>query len=291
MPKKNKSKNNNVSVLVGIVLFLLGLGLFFYPQISDTYVAYRMRQEQYQFERERKQLLELEQKIRERDGKFEQQQQLELQREWQKLLATNSDQRSGNVYEIGEQMLTLGNVIIPAIGVNLSIHYGSSDEVLNNGAGLFENSSSLSGGLGQHIVITAHSGLPRARYFTDLEKLAIGDLVLVENFKEILAYRIKNFETVLPAEVESLKPIVGKDLITLITCTPIGINTHRLLVHGERVDYSPEIASIYEQVKKETDDKQLLIEKAVYIFTYFSWLVIIPILFWILKRRRKSKQK
>ncbi|MPV51348.1 class C sortase [Pseudactinotalea sp. HY160] len=128
---------------------------------------------------------------------------------------------------------------IPAIKVDLPIYHGTSDDVLAKGVGHLEGTSLPVGGLSQHSVLTAHRGLPEATLFNDLNKLAIGDTFTIEVFGEVLTYQVNSTQTILPDETQSLLPEYGEDLVTLVTCTPLGINTHRYLVTGERILPTP----------------------------------------------------
>ncbi len=133
----------------------------------------------------------------------------------------------------------MARIRIPAIGVELPIYHGTSDEVLAKGVGHLEGSSLPVGGTSQHSVLTAHRGLPSAELFNDLHRLTVGDTFTVEAFGEVLTYRATQTATILPDETQSLLPQQGEDLMTLVTCTPLGINTHRYLVTGERVTPTP----------------------------------------------------
>lgn len=134
---------------------------------------------------------------------------------------------------------TMGYLEIPSIGVNLPIYHGTSDEVLAKGVGHISNTSLPIGGEGRHSVLTGHRGLPSAELFTRLDELKEGDLVLVTVLGETHAYRVYGSEVVEPDDLSSLVVEKGRDLLTLVTCTPYAVNTHRLLVHSERTDYTP----------------------------------------------------
>ena len=131
----------------------------------------------------------------------------------------------------------MGIVEIPRINVQLPIYHYTTDEVLEKGAGHLFGSSLPVGGESTHAVITAHSGLPSAKLFTDLELLKETERFYIHVLGEKLAYEIDNISVVKPDETESLVIVKGEDKVTLITCTPYAVNTHRLLVTGHRVDY------------------------------------------------------
>lgn len=131
-------------------------------------------------------------------------------------------------------------VEIPKIKVELPVYHGTDEEVLSKGVGHLKGSSLPVGGKGTHAVLSAHCGLPTAELFTNLEKLEIGDLFYVTSLKEKMAYRVDAINVVKPDETELLRIDEDKDLVTLITCTPYAVNTHRLLVRGIRTEYNEE---------------------------------------------------
>ena len=129
----------------------------------------------------------------------------------------------------------MGYITIPRIGVELPVYHGTSDGVLQVAAGHLEGSSLPVGGAGTHAVISAHRGLPSAKLFTNLDQLEVGDTFTITVLDRTLTYEVDNISIVLPTETDSLKVAEGKDYVTLMTCTPYGINTHRLLVRGRRI--------------------------------------------------------
>ena len=130
----------------------------------------------------------------------------------------------------------MGYLEIPKISVSLPIYHGTSDEVLAKGVGHLEGSSLPIGGESTHGILSGHRGLPSARLFTDLDQLEEGDSFTINILDQTLQYQVTEIQTVLPEETENLRIQQGKDLITLVTCTPYGVNTHRLLITGERVE-------------------------------------------------------
>ena len=135
----------------------------------------------------------------------------------------------------------MGYITIPKISLKLPIYHGTSSEVLEKGIGHIETTALPIGGTSRHSVLTGHRGLPTARLFSDLDKLEIGDYIYINILDEILTYEVYDLEVIEPTEIEHLRPIKNRDLITLVTCTPYGINTHRLLVHTERVNNTEKI--------------------------------------------------
>ena len=130
----------------------------------------------------------------------------------------------------------MGYITIPKIGVELPVYHGTSDGVLQVAAGHLEGSSLPVGGAGTHAVISAHRGLPSAKLFTNLDELEVGDTFTITVLDRVLTYEVDQISIVLPTETDFLQPVEGKDYVTLMTCTPYGINTHRLLVRGKRIE-------------------------------------------------------
>lgn len=133
----------------------------------------------------------------------------------------------------------MGRIRIPKIYVDLPVYHGTSDETLLAGAGHLQGTSLPVGGESTRSVITAHRGLANAKMFTDLDEVDVGDTFSVEVFNEVYTYKIFDKKVVEPTETEALRVEAGRDLATLVTCTPLGINTHRILVTGERVLPTP----------------------------------------------------
>ncbi|MBP1327108.1 sortase A [Leucobacter exalbidus] len=140
----------------------------------------------------------------------------------------------------GDAAGTMGRLRIPAIAADLPIYHGTSDETLAKGVGHLQGTSLPVGGASQHSVLTAHRGLADAQMFTQLDRVKQGDTFTIEVFGEVITYRVFDTQVVKPEDTESLYPVYGDDLVTLVTCTPIGINSHRILVTGERVTPTPQ---------------------------------------------------
>ena len=139
----------------------------------------------------------------------------------------------------------IGYLKIDRIGVELPIYHGTSSEVLSYGVGHLEGSSLPVGGESTHSVMSAHRGLPSAKLFTDLDRVELGDTFQITVLDQILTYQVDRIQIIEPDEVEDLKIVEGKDYCTLFTCTPYGINTHRLLVRGIRIETIKEKPVIY----------------------------------------------
>ena len=134
----------------------------------------------------------------------------------------------------------IGYLEIPVISVYLPVYYGTSDEVLSKGVGYIVNSSLPVGGVNTHSVLSGHTGLPGAELLSSLDKMKEGDMFFIHVLGETLAYEVDEISVVKPDETEGLKIFPGKDYVTLVTCTPYGVNSDRLLVRGKRTDYVPE---------------------------------------------------
>ena len=139
----------------------------------------------------------------------------------------------------------IGYVKIDKIGVELPVYHGTSEEVLNRGVGHLEGSSLPVGGESTHCVLSAHRGLPSAKLFTDLDRLEMGDTFHVTVLDQVLTYQVDQVKVITPREIDDLQIVEGKDYCTLFTCTPYGINTHRLLVRGIRIETITEKPVIY----------------------------------------------
>ncbi|MBW3089009.1 class C sortase [Bifidobacterium sp. 82T24] len=137
----------------------------------------------------------------------------------------------------------MGYITVPRLHETLPIYHGTAEKVLQVGIGHLEGTSFPVGGASTHTAVSGHRGLPSAKLFTDLDQMKKGDLFLFRILKDTYAYKVDGISTVLPTDTTSLGITAGKDQATLITCTPYGVNTHRLLVHAHRVPYTPEMES------------------------------------------------
>lgn len=178
----------------------------------------------------------------------------ETLREQRRLAEEYNRTPAGDEYD---KILDFGNGVmgflrIPEIGVELPIYHGVSDTVLQKGAGHLPGSALPIGGKGNHCILTGHTGLPSAELFTDLTELAVGDQFELHVLDEVLVYAVDQITVVLPHEVDALEAVTGRDYCTLVTCTPYGINSHRLLVRGERVSAGQETA--IRQEREAPDD-------------------------------------
>lgn len=183
--------------------------------------------------------------------------------------------------EIHEQ---IGYIEIPRIHQELPIYAGTAEVVLQKGIGHLEGTSLPVGGENRHTVLTGHRGLPNARLFTDLDKVKVDDIVLLQVLDKTFAYQVDQILTVEPTDISHISIIPEGDYLTLITCTPYMVNTHRLLVRGVRVPFEEK------EIQEKISEQQ---ESRLHPLIYLS-LVLIPvifILFWIFGSRRKKRDK
>lgn len=158
-----------------------------------------------------------------------------------------SEESYNNLVNMGNGIM--GSIEIPKININLPIYHGTSDEVLSVGIGHVNGSSIPLGGTNTRSILTGHRGLPNAKLFTRLDEIVEGDLFFIRVLNKTLAYKVSDIVVIKPEDVDSLDIVEGKDLVSLITCTPYGINTHRLVVTGERV---PFVESEYKGIESKS---------------------------------------
>ena len=171
---------------------------------------------------------------------------------------------------------TMGYVEIPKISVNLPIYHGTGNDSLERGVGHLLGSSLPVGGESTHAILTGHSGMATQKMFTDLEQLAVGDVFYLHILDDTLAYQVDSIKTVLPYDTSLLGIVSGKDYCTLVTCTPYGVNTHRLLVRGTRIPYE-KAEVIVEETAQEEQPRSSWEEK--YLLGLFLGVLAVLILF------------
>jgi len=229
-----------------LIGFLIGLGIFAYPTVSNWLAV-------------RNQI----QAIQSYDRYVTSMPKEEIDAEWERarnyndlLKVTQVTDPFSNVNEVEpftEYAMTLdiegimGHLEIPAIDVALPIYHGVSEEVLAKGVGHIKSTALPVGGERTHAVLSAHSGHPEAKLFNELGKLEIGDYFFLYILDEVLAYQVDQISVVEPEDISLLMPEEGKDYVTLLTCTPIGINSHRLLVRGVRSEIPDQQSESSEQ--------------------------------------------
>ena len=186
----------------------------------------------------------------------------------------------------------MGYVEVPTIGVTLPIFHGTNNSTLERGVGHLLGSSLPVGGESTHSVLTAHSGMASQKMFSDLDRLKIGDIFFLDVLGEKLAYQVDQIKTVLPYDTTFLQTEMGNDLCTLVTCTPFGVNTHRLLVRGTRIEY--EEAEVIVEEKLETEEPVKSTWEQQYVQGILIGIGAVVILglgllvFWYVRRRRNG---
>ncbi len=227
--KKKKTKKNLLSNIIIASLLITGLGIMLYPTISDLWIRHQLEgkvkdytalaAEQEDLSAYWKAAEAYNDYLRTKDSQFKVD---DEEKEWIKSLLSPK----------GTDMM--GSVEIDKINVNIPIYKGTEETQLQSGAGWWYGSSLPTGTRGSHAIITAHSGLVKAKLFTDLEKLEVGDKFTIRVLDKEFEYTVVSVKVTLPEENEDLFIVDDKDYVTLYTCTPIGVNDHRLLVRGER---------------------------------------------------------
>ena len=282
--KNNKHKSKKQDRLITgflILLIVLGLGIMLYPKISDYWnTMVQMRA-----------IKTYQEKVATLDDN-EIESLLFQARDYNKKLyglenPLKNYEKIRNYYEILDITGTgiMGYVNIPAIGVELPVYHGTNSEVLNVAIGHLQGSSLPVGGENTHTVLSAHRGLPSAKLFSDLDELREGDTFTITILNYTVTYEVDQISIVLPSDVKKLQIMKGGDYATLLTCTPYGINTHRLLVRGHRIENAKG-----EKDVKVTADAVLIDKNSVIPFIALP-LFILLIIYWIWESKREKERK
>ena len=232
-PRKGKKKRISLSTIILTVIFLVGLGVMLYPTVSDYWNSFHQTRaianydavvaelDETDYEALFQAAEEYNEKLRGLGAPFSEHEQL--------------SELYYSVLDVAGNVI-VGYINIPKINVNLPIYHGTSDSVLNVAAGHLEGSSLPIGGEARHSVLSAHRGLPSAKLFTDLDELEVADIFTITVLNQVLTYEVDQILIVEPTQMEALNVAAGQDYCTLLTCTPYGINSHRMLVRGHRVE-------------------------------------------------------
>ena len=227
----------HLSTIVLVILLLIGLSLLLYPTVSDywnsfhqtkaitTYAENVAALDNASYDAIWDAARQYNRNLCSRSNSF--------------LLSEEQKAEYESLLDISGQGV-MGYIEIPEIDVSLPIYHGTEDPVLQVAIGHLEWSSLPVGGESTHCVLSGHRGLPSAKLFTNLDQLAEGDLFVIRTLDEVLTYEVDRILIVLPSELQALAAEEGKDLCTLVTCTPYGVNSHRMLVRGHRVDNQSE---------------------------------------------------
>lgn len=266
-----------------IVLFILGLAVFSYPTVANYFSTSAHQEILSTYEDNINQLDEIKKKeIIETSKKYNEELQ-EKELEYTDAFDNSIDQVVNKSYynalNVGEVM---GRLKIDSIHVDLPIYHGTSEEVLSQGAGHLENSSLPLGNKGEYSVITAHRGLPSSKLFRNVDKLKIGEEFSVQVLDELMTYKVYEVDIVLPDETDWIIPEADKNLLTLLSCEPYMVNTHRILVKGELTS-KEKIKASDELVENESNFSYII-----YGFLLFL-IVIVLFIIWYKKRRGNKK--
>lgn len=180
----------------------------------------------------------------------------------------------------------MGYIDIPKIDVHIPIYHGASEEVLQKGIGHLKETALPIGGEGNHVVLSGHRGLSKAKLFSDLDKMEEGDIFYLHVLGDVLAYQVDQIKVIEPTETEDLLPVEGKDYVTLVTCTPYAVNTHRLLVRGIRIPYTEEVEQTEEKETKTDTPLTVYLIVAVAVVV-LVWVFILMI--WRYRNKRRGR--
>lgn len=280
----NNPKQASVSrrVVVPALIILVGISVLLYPVVSTQWNNYIQRQviEEYSSEiteAPREQLNAAVEAAREYNANSGGGPILDP---W--LARVSEDNQNYQHYlEQLSGLRAMSQVSIPSIDSSLPVYHGSTEEVLQKGLGHLYGTSLPVGGEGTHSVITGHTGLTTSTMWDNLVDVKEGDAIYVNTFGEKMKYQVTSTEVVLSHETESLAQQPDKDLMTLITCTPYGVNSHRLLVHAERVPLDPEDETAFDQ-------KNRIVQWWMWALLIIALLAIAYLIHWIRKERRKA---
>lgn len=278
-----KGVNMKRKIIFGCI-FLLGLGIFVYPTVSNWLATRTHYSQVSSYDKKVKSLQKKELERREKEADAYNKQMQHSNQTFADPFAEKEKQDGksyADVLNIGDVM---GYVEIPKINVKLPIYSGTSEEVLSRGVGHLEKSSLPVGGKGTHTVLTGHRGLPSALLFTDLDKMKESDVFYIHSLDKVLAYQVDQIKVVLPSETEDLIIVDDQDYATLLTCTPYGINTHRMLVRGHRIPYEPK-----EKEKAIASSAPSMLEDWKVIASISAILIAVILL--VLMKIRKKKHK
>lgn len=273
-------KKIKISTIVLILIFLVGLSLLLYPTVSDYWNSLHQSQA----------IVEYSRRVEEMDGELYEKLWNEAI-EYNRVLADRADRfemTRADRQEYESLLNVSGNGImgyieVPAINCSLPIYHGTNEAVLQTSIGHLEGSSLPTGGAGTHCVVSGHRGLPSARLFTDLDKLTEGDIFILKVLDQTLTYEVDQILTVDPYDLSALAIDPQQDYCTLVTCTPYGINTHRLLVRGHRVENRTQTQDI-------TEARDISQVKPVLILSLAAGVIIILIIILLVRARRKNRR-
>ncbi|MEJ5998942.1 class C sortase [Corynebacterium sp. H130] len=278
-PKKSKRTNPRgfIYLILGILVLLAPVAITHYKNVEQHRIAEGYSREVQRLDdAKRNQMLADAHAYNQRLPKFG------AKDPW-----VNGPDTSNPAYKDYESQLQVSGVMarlrVPAVGIDLPVYHGTSQSTLTHGIGHLYGTALPVGGEGTHAVLTGHTGLATLTMFDNLTHMKEKDIFIVEVAGEQLAYEVDQIKTVLPGEVEGVRPEEGKDYVTLITCTPYGINSHRLLVRGHRVDLPD--TSIKQEYKSPWQPWMIAaVVIAILVILYLWWLLA-------MRRRRKKEEQ
>ena len=272
----------HLSTIILVLVFLAGLGMVLYPTVSD--LVNKAHQSVA--------IDSYEQKISEMT-KEDFHRILEDARKYNHTITTNefprnqSDLDGNDDYQAAVNPSGNGMIGYLIINLRIPIYHTTKESILQKAVGHIPTTSLPVGGKGTHAVLTGHRGLPSARLFTDLDKVKVGDVFYIYVLDDILAYRVDKISTVLPSEVNDLQIEPGEDYVSLVTCTPYGINTHRLVVRGKRVSYEEAV----EQQKTVKPVVETMPKEQIAVLVIAPVLLLLFIIILIVKKKRKGNEQ
>ena len=274
---KKKKKKNRSTILI-LCMMVLGVGVMLYPTISNWYNeltgSYAIQEFKDTLEDRTEQELSEQKAMAETYNAT-------LRNEG---TVSECPYEYNEIMDFGDGMM--GYIEIPIIDVYLPIYHGVSENVLSKGVGHMSKTAFPIGGEGNHSVLTGHTGSPAAYLFTDLDKVKEGDQFFLYVLEETLAYEVDQILVVLPEDVDDILPEPGEDYCTLVTCTPYGVNSHRLLVRGHRVEYTAPVEAPAEVVEEE-NNAAWIIAACVAGIT----LIAVPTTIYFTKKKRNKMAK
>ena len=268
--------------IIQVLIILIGVALLVYPWIANYLNEHAAKSTISTYENEVK-----------HTDKKEREEMLEKAREYNESLVgkvnryylnEEEKKRYAHILDITKTGI-MAYVEIPKLNIYMPVYHGTDEGVLQIAAGHLPGSSLPVGGENTHSLISGHRGVPSAKLFTDIDKLKKGDLFFIHVFDEVLAYKVNQIKIVLPDDVETLEIEKGKDYVTLITCTPYGVNSHRLLVRGERTVYKQSESKIEDMIKKN-NLKYIMLTAGV-ILALIGMTVLVSV--FLIKRRKRRK--
>ena len=273
-------KKPSLSTVILILMLVVGLSLLLYPSFADYWNSFTQSRAITSYAEQVAQL-DTEEYDHIWQAAYEYNASL-LNRHNSYLLSDEQQAEYESLLNLGGNGI-MGYIDIPSINIELPLYHGTSDVVLAVAIGHLDWTSLPVGGESSHCVVSGHRGLPSARLFTDLDQLAVGDYFMLHILDETLTYEVDQIRIVEPQETEDLLIQEGKDLCTLITCTPYGINSHRMLVRGHRVDNLAQAQDV-----RVTADA-VIVEKLV-VAPFVLVPILLLMLIWLLVTTRKRKK-